>query len=115
MTNERISHDFSANAGARDLEIFLMKDEARRRLHDMEKRHAWAQEWLAAANERSRNENIRKAAQELRNQRQTPEHRPFWHSLTAIQREIDIQREARRRVLPFVATPRPTFMSAARS
>jgi hypothetical protein len=96
VPDERISHDFSANAGARDLEVFLMKDEARRRFREMEKVHAKDRERLAAARTAEREENIRKAAHELRNQRQAPEHRPFWHSLTAKQREANIQREARR-------------------
>ena len=98
MTEKQISPDFSAKAGERELEIFLLSDSARKEWREMQKDSAEAGQKLRTQQQARQQEDIRAAARTIRAERHKPELAPDWRPARKQPKETEVQREALRRV-----------------
>lgn len=99
MSNRHISREFLAKAGERELEIFLLRDEARRDLAKMHQRSTKEVVALEIEQQRRREEDIRQAKLDLLAERAKLELTPKWQpEQKKVLKEADLQAAAEHRV-----------------
>lgn len=98
MTEKRISPDFLAKAGERELEIFLLRDDARREIRKMHEDHMKDLVAREIEQHRRRESDIREAKAAIAAERLKPELAPKGHPPRKPLKGAELQAAAEHRV-----------------
>lgn len=98
MTDKRISDDFLAKAGEKELEIFLLRDAARRELRKMHEQHMKDLVAREIEQQRRRDADIREAKTAIAAERLKPELAPKGCPPRKTLKDVELQAAAEHRV-----------------
>ena len=98
MSDKPVSVDFSAKAGERDLEIFLLSDAARKAFRELQEKAAKEHKQLDAEQQKRREEDVRAAKRDISAERPKPEYAPKWKAPQKARKDSDVQAVAEHRV-----------------
>lgn len=98
MSEKPIRSDFTAKTAERQLEVFLLSNDDRKKFRTMEKEQAAAEAALSVQQRAREDADIRAAMLAIRAERPKPEHVPKWAPPRKPLKEAELQARATERV-----------------